>query len=77
MSPLECETHGAGETWIVCVHAEPGRTAARLVEDPQVSGDVLCDDCKKACSVGRPVEKDLRLSCGACVRSLYKIEGAS
>jgi hypothetical protein len=72
----DCDKHGKGELWVICVHATAGATPARFTpDDPEVTGDVLCPACR--CDDGLPPASDLRVACGACVREKFKIEGAS
>jgi hypothetical protein len=65
-----CAEHGAGEAWLVCVHATPENSTPVKLDHPRVAGEILCADCKRQTSAR---DLDIRWACGACVRARWPL----
>jgi len=72
---VACLTHALSrETWVTCVHADPTRDRARLIDDPRVRGEAVCPACRRALDSGEKPIAYLRLACGGCVRARFRLE---
>lgn len=73
-----CLTHGhASEKWVTCVHTDQIRVARKVAGQEPLTGEAVCEECRRALDEHRLGAEMLRLACGACVRENWPIEDAS
>jgi hypothetical protein len=70
---LSCLAHPHGqEVWVTCTHTEQV-THARFVNATDITGEALCPECQALVDQGTPERAPLRLACGACVRTHFRL----